>query len=134
MAVKLSTAVRNARLDAIETTIGTSPKLQFRTGAAPANPAASDSGTLLVEITCPSDWANAASGGSKTLAGSWSGSAVADGTAAHWRLKDSTGATCHEQGSITSTGGGGDIELSTTTIVTGGLVSVTAFTQNDGNA
>ena len=36
MAVQLSVAVRNARLDAIETNIGTSAVLRIRSGAPPA--------------------------------------------------------------------------------------------------
>jgi hypothetical protein len=36
VAIQLSVAARNARLDAIETTISTAPTLEIRTGAAPA--------------------------------------------------------------------------------------------------
>lgn len=134
MSVQLGTTLRNARLDQIETTISTAPKLQLRSGAQPANCGTADSGTLLVEITLPSDWANAASAGAKTLLGTWSGTAVATATAAHWRMKDSGGSTTHMQGSVTGSGGGGDIELSTTSIVSGGLVTITAFTMTEGNA
>jgi hypothetical protein len=42
MAVQLSTAVRNARLDVIESTIGTSAVLRIRSGSVPANCAAAD--------------------------------------------------------------------------------------------
>jgi len=49
MAVQLSVTARNARLDAIETAVGTSPILRIRTGAAPANCAAADAGTVLAE-------------------------------------------------------------------------------------
>ena len=55
MALQFSDAVRNAILNAIETTIGTSARVKIRSGAAPANVAAADSGTVLVDITCPSD-------------------------------------------------------------------------------
>lgn len=37
MTIQLSTAVRNARLDAIETAIGTAAVVKLRTGAQPAN-------------------------------------------------------------------------------------------------
>ena len=47
MAIQLSTTVRNARLDTIESTIGTAPILTIRSGAAPANCAAANSGTVL---------------------------------------------------------------------------------------
>lgn len=131
---QFSVAVRNARLDAIETTIGASPKLRILTGAKPANCAAAQTGTLLAEITCPSDWLNAASGGSKTLAGSWSVAASASGVAGHYRIVDSTGATCHEQGTITSTGGGGDMTVDNTNIASGQNITVVTKTLTDGNA
>ena len=134
MAVQLSVAARNAKLDSIETTVSTSPKLQIRTGAQPANCAAADSGTLLCEITCPSDWAAAAGSGAKAKAGTWSGTGVAAGTAAHFRLKDSAGTTTHIQGSITATSGGGDMELDNTSIAVGQTVTVNTFTMNEANA
>lgn len=71
MAIQFSVGVRNARLDAIETTIGTSAVLKIRTGAAPANVATSDSGTVLATLTLPSDWMAAASSGSKAKSGTW---------------------------------------------------------------
>jgi len=134
MAAQFSTAVRNAFLDSVESTVGTSPKLQIRSGAAPANCATADSGTLLAEITCPSDWMAAASGGTKVLAGSWTVAASAAGTAGHYRLKDSAGTTCHEQGSITATGGGGDMTLDNTSIASGQTVTITAKTLTAGGA
>lgn len=134
MAAQFSVAVRNAFLDSIETTIGTSPKLQIRTGAAPANCATADSGTLLAEITCPSDWMAAASSGTKVLAGSWTVAASGTGTAGHYRLKDSAGTTCHEQGSITATGGGGDMTVDNTSIASGQTVTITAKTLTAGGA
>jgi hypothetical protein len=135
MAIQLSTAARNARLDAIETTIGTLAILRIRTGAAPANCGTADSGTVLAEATLPSDWMNAASGGTKTLLGTWSdASANATGTAAHFRIYDSAGTTCHLQGTVTITAGGGDMTLDNTSIATGQVVTITSFTLTDGNA
>lgn len=133
MAVQLSVAVRNARLDSIESTTGTTPTLEIRTGAQPANCAAADSGTLLASMTLPSNWMNDASGGTKTLTGTWQDlNADAGGTAGHFRIKQ--GATCHLQGSVTATGGGGDLELSSTSISAAQAVTITAFTLTDGNA
>lgn len=99
MALQYSTAVRNACLDAVESTTGASPTLEIRSGAAPANCAAADTGTLLASMALPADWMNAASGAVKTLLGSWQDSS-ADGTgsAGHFRIKQ--GATCHLQGSV----------------------------------
>ncbi len=133
MAVQLSVAVRNARLDSIESTTGTAPTLEIRTGAQPTNCAAGDSGTLLASMTLPSNWMNDASGGTKTLAGTWQDlNADAGGTAGHFRIKQ--GATCHLQGSVTATGGGGDLELSSTSISAAQAVTITGFTLTDGNA
>lgn len=133
MAVQLSVAVRNARLDAIETTVGTTAVLKIRTGAQPATCATADSGTVLATITCPSDWANAASSGAKTLLGTWSDtSADATGTAAHFRLYASDGTTCHAQGTVGQ--GSGDLSLDNTALVAGQTVTITAFTLTDGNA
>lgn len=132
MAIQLGTTLRNARINAVESTVGTSPKLQIRTGAQPANCAAADSGTLLAELTLPSDWAGAASGGASALAGSWTGTASNTGTAAHFRLKDNAGTTCHMQGSVGQ--GSGDLSLDNTSIVSGQTVNITAWTTTDGNA
>ncbi len=135
MAIQLSTAVRNARLDVIESTIGTSAILRIRTGAAPANCAAADTGTVLATLTLPSDWMAAASGGSKALSGTWQDtSADATGTAAHFRLYDSAGTTCHLQGTVTISAGGGDMTVDNTSFATGQAFTVTSFTLTDGNA
>jgi hypothetical protein len=135
MAIQLSTAVRNARLDAIETTVGTSAIIRIRTGAAPANCGTADSGTILAELTLPSDWMASASGGTKALAGSWQDlSANNTGTAAHFRLYDSAGTTCHLQGTVTATGGGGDMEVSSTSFTAGQSFTINTFTLTDGNA
>lgn len=99
MTVQYSVAARNAQLDAFETTTGTSAKLQLRTASAPANCAAANTGTLLCEMSLPSDWMAAASAGSKALLGTWTGTGVAAGTAAHFRIFDTAGTTCHAQGS-----------------------------------
>lgn len=134
MAIQFSVAVRNAMLDQFETTIGTSPILRIRTGAAPANCATADSGTVLATMTLPSDWLSAASGGSKSLLGTWQdASADAAGTAAHYRIYDSTGTTCHEQGTVTATGGGGDLTLDNTSIAAGQQVTITSYTRTAGN-
>lgn len=135
MALQASTAVRNAKLDAVETAIGASAVMRIRTGAQPANCAAADAGTVLAELALPADWMAAASGGSKAKSGTWSDpTADATGTAAHWRIYDSTGTTCHLQGSVTATGGGGQLELITTSITAGQPVTITGFTLTEGNA
>lgn len=134
MAIKVSVAVRNARLDAIESTVGTSAVLKIRTGSPPTNITDADSGTVLASITLPSDWAAAASGGSKAKSGTWSVAASATGTAGHFRLYASDGTTQHMQGTVTATGGGGDMTLDNTSIASGQTVTVNTCTLTDGNA
>jgi hypothetical protein len=135
MAIQLSVAVRNARLNAIETTVGTAAVLKIRTGAQPAGCATADSGTVLATLDLPEDWMAAADSGSKALEGTWEDtSADADGTAAHFRLYANDGTTCHMQGAVTVTGGGGDMTVDNTSFATGQSFTVTTFTLTDGNA
>lgn len=127
-------SVRNALLDLIESTIGASPVLKIRTGAAPANCAAADSGTVLATITLPADWMGAAASGAKVKSGTWQDlTADATGTAAHFRIYNSGGSTCHLQGTITATGGGGDMTLDNISVASGQVVTINSFTLSDGN-
>lgn len=47
---------------------------------------------------------------------------------------DSSGTVCHEQGTITATGGGGDMTVDNTSIASGQTVTVTTKTFTEGNA
>lgn len=135
MALQYSVDVRNAKLDAVETEIGTSAVMKIRTGAAPASCATADSGTVLATLSLPSDWMAAASSGSKAKSGTWEdSSADAGGTAAHFRIYASDGTTCHIQGTVTATGGDGDLEVDNTSFASGQPFSVTGFTITAGNA
>lgn len=134
MAIQLSTDIRNARLDAIETTIGASAIMKLRTGAAPADCATADSGTVCATLNLPADWMAAASGGSKAKSGTWEDtSADAGGTIAHFRIYDSGGATCKMQGTVTVTGGGGDLTLNNNVVLATQAITITGFTLNDPN-
>ena len=135
MTLQYSVSVRNARLDAVESTISTTPVLKIRTGSVPASCATADSGTVLATLTLPSDFMAAASSGSKAKSGTWEDtSADATGTAAHWRLYASDGTTCHAQGTVTATGGGGDMTVDSTSFASGQSFTVTTFTLTAGNA
>jgi len=130
---QLSTAARNAAADAIETTVGASPTMEIRSGSVPASCAAADSGTVLATLALPADWMAASASGAKALLGTWQDAAAdATGTAGHWRIK--AGATCHIQGTVTATGGGGDLVLDDITLEAGQPVSVTAFSLSIGGA
>lgn len=135
MALSFSTTLRNSRADEITAALGGSALLRIYDGSVPANVGASlGSSTLLAELTCNATFAPAASGGVLTLNGiTQDSSANATGTAAYFRLVTS-GGTAVIQGTVTATGGGGDLTLNTTSISSGAAVSVTSFTITEGNA
>jgi hypothetical protein len=132
MALQYSSAIYLARLDQIEVSAGTSPLLRIFSGAAPANCAAIDSGTLLATLTLPLDWMNAASGTTKTLLGSWTGTASGGSAATptHFRIWNSGATVCHVQGTCGI--GTGDLQVNGT-ITTGQTVTVTSFTVTAAN-
>lgn len=134
MAIQLSVTARNDRLDAIETTVGTTARLKIFGGTIPADCATADeAGGALVDITLPSDWAAAAALGTKGLLGTWQdASADQTGTATHFRLYESTATTCHMQGTVGQ--GSGDLSLDNTSIASGQTVTITQFDMNDNNA
>lgn len=133
MAFQFSTASRNAALDAIETAIGASAIMTIRTGAAPADCATANAGTVLATINLPADWLANAASGSKAKSGTWEDTvADAGGTAGHFRIHDSTGTTCHIQG--TCGVGSGDLQLDNTSINAGQDVLITAFSITAGGA
>jgi hypothetical protein len=129
MTTQYAASAANAMLDAFETDVGASAVLAIFTGAQPANCAAADSGTELARCALPSDWMAAASGGSKAKSGTWEDTAAnGTGTAAHYRIYASNGTTCKQQGTVTATGGGGDMTVNNTSFATGQAFSVTGFT------
>jgi hypothetical protein len=132
MAIQLSTSVRNARLDAIESAIGASAILKIRTGAQPTDCAAADSGTVLATLNLPADYMAAAASGSKAKSGTWQDTtADASGTAAHFRIYAADGTTCHLQGTVGQ--GAGDLSLDSTSIIAGQQVTINTFTLTDAN-
>jgi hypothetical protein len=134
MAIQLSTVLRTAMAATYEVTIGTSPYLKIYSGSPPANCAAAASGTLLADIALPSDWLATASAGAVAMAGTWAGAGAAPGTAGHYRITDTAGTTCHEQGTVTATGGGGDMTIDNVSIASGQAITVTAYGRTMPNA
>ncbi len=90
--VKLSTGMRNQKLDGGIGSIFDGGKLQIYDGAQPASPNdVVGAGTLLAEITLPTPAFAAASGGSRLKAGTWEDLlANASGTPTWARLITST--------------------------------------------
>jgi hypothetical protein len=143
MALQYSVAVRNARLDVVETTItpsGTSPLisgiLELRSGEPPSTCASADTGTLLAQIPLPTDWLAAASAGTKSKNGTWSGTGTAAGAIGHFRIKDGGSPdTTHIQGTVQPTGSPtGDMQVDNVNISAGQTVTVSTFVLTAGNA
>lgn len=127
MAFQYGTTLRTNQVAQLQATIGTAGTMKIFSGAEPANVAAADPTGLLCTISLPSTFLTAASG-QTTIAGTWSASAAAAGTAASFRMYDS-GGVCHVQGNVTS-----DLVLNNTNIAAGQTVTVTSFSVTAGNA
>lgn len=136
MALRLPDAFRQTRADTWATRAGNAALLRIYSGSQPADADTSASGTLLAELTCGSPFAGAASSEGVVTANSITqdSSANATGTAGWFRLLQSNGTTVVCDGSVTATGGGGDLQLVTTSIVSGQPVQVTSFVITEGGA
>lgn len=137
MTVQWAVGIRNALLDQWETTIGVSAKIAVYTGTMPANAAADTTGTLLCEWDLASDWAANASAGAKALNSTpIAATAAGTGTVGYYRIFANAQSTapgttkpCNEQGTVTATGGGGDMTIDNTSIASGQTVNITGFTK-----
>lgn len=134
MAIALSVGTRNAQATAVgtQTDAGSGAgKVRVYTGTAPSIDSAV-TGTLLVEWTLSDPAFGTASSGTITAASMpKSGTGVGAGTAGYFRVVDSAGNAVY-QGSVTATGGGGDMTMSTTTISVDLAVSLTALSYTKG--
>jgi hypothetical protein len=130
MALAYSVAVRNAMLDEITAAVGASGLLRIYDGSRPATGGTAT--TLLAELTLNATFAAAASSGVLTLNAITSdSSANATGTATWFRIVTS-GGTHVIDGNVSTSGS--DLNLNTTSIVSGAAVAVTSFTITGGNA
>ena len=128
MALAYSTTVRNAMLDTITSNAGASAKLRFYDGTRPATGGAVT--TLLAELTCNATFAPAASGGVLTLNAITGANASATGTATWFRIVTS-GAVFVLDGSVGTSGS--DLNMTTTSFVSGQPVAVSSFVVTEGN-
>lgn len=106
--------------------------LRIYSGSAPTNVDAAATGTLLAELTLNDpafgNAADANPGATATAnAITADSSANATGTAGYFRAVDSNGNGII-QGDVTATGGGGDLEINSTSIAAGAQVEVTSWT------
>ena len=123
MPLRIATGTRNTIADAVANLIGTAGTLKIYTGTQPATPGDTATGTLLATVTLGS-W-TAATSGTASGADPASVNAVATGTAGWFRGAKSDG-TVVLDGDVSATGGGGVMQLSSTSIVSGGAVDITS--------
>ena len=129
MALAYATTLRNTMLDAITTAAGNAALLRIYDGSRPATGGTAT--TLLAELTCGTPFAAGASSGVLTLGSiTQDASANATGTATWFRIVTS-GGTFVLDGNVGTSGS--DLNLTTTSIVSGQPVSVTSFTITEGN-
>jgi hypothetical protein len=134
MSLTYSTAIANNRLDQVESTIGVSAILKIRTGAPPATVATASTGTVLATVNLPSDWMAAAATRAKAKSGTWEDTAAdAAGTAGHFEITASDSTTVGMRGTVTATGGGGDMVVDNVVFAVGQDFTVTGFTLTHGN-
>lgn len=128
MSAQWSVDVRDAWIAATETVIGPTPVIKIRTGAVPGHCSDPDSGTVLATIVLPSDWLSAPSAGAADKLGVWQDiSADASGTMGHFRMYAADGVTCKLQGNITTSSGGGVMQVSNLSIVSGASFTINSF-------
>lgn len=133
MALQFSVEVKNGILNGIESGIGPDAILKIFSGSKPATLADPDSGDVLSSLQLPTSWMADASGGSVSKSGTWQDVAAdGTGTAGHFRIYDDV-ESARIQGTITATGGGGDMTLDNTSVVAGQTITITSFTITAGN-
>lgn len=135
MSLTINDTARNTLLDSGFQTTFNSGTLAIYSGTKPATANLAPTGTLLVAITLPADAFAAAASGAIAKAGTWEdASADATGTAGYFRLKASgdtdalDAAFARIDGTVTATGGGGDLELDSVSITAAQSVTINSFT------
>jgi hypothetical protein len=132
MATSLKDSIRTTMVGAISTSIGATSRVKIYTGSAPAKTAA-PTGTLLSTLTPAATFGSSATGVLTAGAIANDTSAAASGTPGYYRIIDGTvddGTHTQIQGSAAV--GSGDLNFSST-IASGGTVSITSLTYTDGN-
>lgn len=130
MALFFSAPTAHAMLDVITARADAgsgAAKIRIFSGTMPVNADTALAGnTLLAELTCTDPCASPSASKTLTLSPiTQDSSADASGTATFFRLVDSTNLVI-VQGDVTATGGGGALEMNTTSIIAGGPVQITA--------
>lgn len=133
MANQYSTAARTAQMGQLNTTIGINAQIMIYSGAAPVNVGTAATGTLLVQFAGNVSAFGSAASAVLTAAAVASVNAVAAGVAGYYRINTSAGVAV-AQGTITGTGGGGDMILTNINIASGQLCNFSSLTNTAAGA
>jgi hypothetical protein len=131
MASQVPNATRSAAADAAVNRLdggAGAGTVQIRTGSQPADPDDAATGTLLCTITLNDPAFGAAVDGVKTadVTPALTAAAVATGTAGWYRGLDSNAASVID-GAVSASGGGGEMQLNTTALVSGVDVTILSW-------
>lgn len=129
MTIRLATGSRNAATTAVVGRLDTggTGAIRIYTGAQPATGDTAVAGSLLVTIPLTSPAFGAAASGAAAAGDPAAVASTGTGTAGWFRAVDGAGNGVFD-GSVTATGAGGDLQLSSTSLAPGVSVDITAFT------
>jgi len=127
MALQYGVTLRNAKMDSIATTLGATATLIIFTGSVPGACDSANPAGPLITIALPNPAFAAASSGAVAKNGTWSGTATSTGTAASYRIFNSS-TVCQIQGNVTT-----DLVLNNVSIASTQVVTITAYTLTAAN-
>jgi hypothetical protein len=137
MSLSYKDATCATRLDALMTALGTAAFLEIFIGSQPGKTSGTfnaDTGTKLASLACSNPTAPASSAGVLTFSAITSGTGLAAGTPGYFRFKTAaSGATSTVIIEGDAAVGSGSLNFSST-IASGGTVSITSATITEGNA
>jgi len=135
MTIQLSTALRNARVEVLDTLFPAVFLLEFRSGTQPATCALASTGTQLWAANVGgANWLAAASGGSASYnyatLGAITGTCLATGTIGYFRM--SYAGSCFMQGSCGTSAT--DFVFSSVDVIINQVINVTSLSFTEGGA
>lgn len=130
MATQYSATHRTNAMTQLNTDIGINAVIKVFSGAVPANCATADTGTLGVTFAGNATQFGTVASGVLTASAVASAAASAAITAGYYRIYPATATTTNAvtQGTVTATGGGGDMILTNTNIASGQTCNFTSLT------
>ena len=127
MATQYSLATRTAQMSQLNTTIGINAQIILYSGTVPANVGTAPTGVLLVQFAGNATAFGSAANAVLTAGAVASVNATAAGVAGYYRINTLAGAAV-TQGTITGSGGGGDMILTNTNIAASQACNFTSLT------